>query len=67
MDLRTGLGRDSLMFQETLKQRKVGSLYAKMIDQWNNLPIYLREIQQLATFKSKLKTFFFEEAFAEFL
>ena len=67
MEFRSGIGRDRLMFQVNLQQHKSGNLYSKVITEWNSLPLALRNIQSIETFKPKLKAIFFKEAFAEFL
>jgi hypothetical protein len=67
IEFRSGSGRDRLMFKESLKEQSMGTLYAKVIKEWNRLPLKLRKIQHIDTFKSNLKTFLFQEAFQEFL
>ena len=67
INLRTGVGRDEMMIQISLAQRKKNDIYTKIILEWNNLPLELRRIQDIETFKVKLKTHFFRIAFAEFL
>ena len=67
MQLRVGCGRDNLMFQDSLQQHKSKTLCSKVIKEWNSLPLSLRQITSIKSFKTKLKTFFFKEAFKEFI
>ena len=67
MDLRQTSGRDSLMFKETLQENKTLTLAVKLKKEWNNLPLQTRELKNLNSFKSNVKTLFFRQAFAEFL
>ena len=65
--LRLESGRDKLMFTETIQDQRTGSLSAKLKREWNSLPLRIRKIIEINPFKSALKTFFFEQAFEEFL
>ena len=67
MELRQTSGRDSLMFKETLQENKTLTLSSKLKKEWNNLPLEIRKLKTLNSFKSNLKTLFFRQAFAEFL
>ena len=62
-NLRPGHGRDRLMFDCSLKQSKIETWLTKMILEWNGLPMSLRKIDNFDEFKSKLKTFYFKQAF----
>ena len=66
-DLRPSHGRDKLMFACDLKQLKNETLITQMIREWNVLPAKLRFIDKFDEFKSCLKTFYFKQAFAEYL
>ena len=65
--LRVTSGRDTLMFQDTVEEQRGGSLSAKLKKEWNGLPLEIRKTTEISRFKSKLKTYFFKQAFEEFL
>ena len=67
LHLRTGIGRDRTMFDETLIQRRQNTIKTKLIVEWNKLPYEIRTVTTLSSFKNKLKTFYFRKAFAECL
>ena len=60
---RPGSGRDKFMFECTLSMMKRDTWMSKMMFEWNQLPIELRMCQSIELFKSKLKTYYFEQAF----
>ena len=64
ISLRIGSGRDTYMFDESTSQNSIKN---KLITEWNKLPYVLRTVESLTTFKSKLKTFYFRAAFADFI
>ena len=64
ISLRVGSGRDTYMFDESTSQNSIKN---KLITEWNKLPYVLRTVESLTTFKSKLKTFYFRAAFADFI
>ena len=67
MNLRPGSGRDNLMFHLSNEQAKKNTIQTKLIVEWNRLPINIRQITSIPSFKTELKTFYFKEAFAQFL
>ena len=67
MNLRPGSGRDNLMFHLSNEQAKKNTIQTKLIVEWNRLPINIRQITSIQSFKTELKTFYFKEAFAQFL
>ena len=64
--LRPGHGRDPLMFKSTVDQCKNKTWNVYMILEWNALPLNLRSLDSLSTFKSKLKTHYFKLAFPDY-
>ena len=54
-------GRDSLMLK--IPEKKEKTIYYQMCICWNGLPINIRKAESLTCFKTKLKTFYFNEAF----
>ena len=67
MSLRVGSGRDAYMFSLSTSQSRQNSIKTKLISEWNNLPYALRTEESVSTFKSKLKSFYFKEAFTDFI
>ena len=65
--LREGCGRDKWMIQSNLDIQKSSAFISKMITTWNALPWELRQLEDLNSFKSQLKTFYFKQAFSELL
>ena len=63
---RVGSGRDHLMFQTNITLQKSSTWIAKMIIEWNRLEFDLRNLPDLNSFKTKLKTFYFTEAFKDY-
>ena len=59
--LRNGVGRDQHMFQTDKNDIKDKLLFSKIRQTWNHLPLQIRTLQALPTFKSKLKTKLFTE------
>ena len=39
------------------------TIASKMCTEWNNIPQYIREIKTIGSFKTQLKTHFFNKAF----
>ena len=62
MTLQLGKGRDTFMFQNNPECQKE-TMYNKMKNEWNLLPLHIRQQSNLTKFKSMLKTHFFKEAF----
>ena len=67
INLRPGYGRDALMFKSSIKTTKDNTVYTRIIQEWYHLPLSLREVKSVLTFKTRLKTYLFEKAFTEFL
>ena len=67
INLRYGVGRDKLMMDINLEQRKKRTIRTKIILEWNDLPLSIRKIEKIDTFKRQLKTHFFRKAFAKYL
>ena len=65
MNLRPETGRDELMFKIEKSKHSKETIFYRLKREWNNLPKYLRKIDQIQTFKSKLKTHFFKQAFPD--
>ena len=63
--LRPWHGRDAMMFSCNLDQCKNQTWVSKMILEWNDLPVKLRTITNLDSFKKALKTHYFQKAFPE--
>ena len=57
------VGRDDYMFKTELQKKE--SIFSSMKLEWNKLPIRIRNTTSTDSFKSKLKTFLFGEAFPE--
>jgi hypothetical protein len=64
--LRTGHGRDALMFKITVNQCKNKTWIVHMIQEWNALPFSLRSLVSLLVFKAKLKSHYFKLAFPDY-
>ena len=58
------VGRDDHMFQTEM--RKKDSIFTKIKTEWNKLSLQIRKLTSITLFKSKLKTFLFNEAFRSF-
>ena len=67
INLRYGVGRDKLMMDINLEQRKKRTIRTKIILEWNDLPLSIRKIEKIDSFKRQLKTHFFRKAFAKYL
>ena len=65
-NLRPECGRDDLMFNCSLQQRKNETCIIKMIIQWNELPVNLRSLDKFEPFKTRLKTYYFRQAFSQY-
>ena len=59
MELREGAGRDTKMFASTTADHKRNDLFQRIKNEWNALPMQIRECASLPIFKKKLKTFLF--------
>ena len=64
ISLRPGCGRDALTLTT---QYNNSPLFTKLSTEWNKLPLDLRSTNSLETFKGKLKTFYFRQAFPDFV
>ena len=67
IDLRVGVGRDKLMFDLTNLESCKITIKTKLITEWNGLPLSLRSEGTLTLFKTKLKTWYFKQAFEDYL
>ena len=67
LNLRPGSGRDILMLEINLNQRKKNTLYTHFIIEWNALPYNLRKIDNIDNFKAHLKAHFFKQAFNQYM
>ena len=67
INLRIGQGRDNLMLKYTSMKFENKSLFSKLAFYWNRLPYAIRIIQSIDSFKSKLKTYLFKEAYPQFI
>ena len=67
ISLRYGLGRDQSMFQYLSIFLNDSLLFVKLVSNWNKLPFFLRQIQSLTEFKSKLKSHFFRLAYPDLI
>ena len=65
--LRPGTGRDTLMFDVDVQQRKIGSVITKIMVEWNSLPLNIRNLKEITVFKSHLKTHLFKMAFSDLI
>ena len=63
INLRTGCGRDQLMFRPISERHTKDSIFDKLVIEWNSLPLSIRSCHILTLFKEKLKTFLFKDAF----
>ena len=59
MELREGAERDTKMFASTTADHKRNDLFQRIKNEWNALPMQIRECASLPIFKKKLKTFLF--------
>ena len=55
MTLRVGPGRDTFMFETSLRQNNQSIIFL-MKERWNKLPLQLRKCEEISTFKKRLKT-----------
>ena len=67
INLRIGIGRDQTMFKCWDRAYNHKLFYCKLITNWNSLPHDIRKIENLNTFKTKLKTYYFTKAYSEFV
>ena len=65
--LRLGKGRDTNMMEINLDQQKKNTIYTQIILEWNKLPLNIRSISELHSFKKQLKTYLFKTAFENLL
>ena len=61
---RRGAGRDTWMFNIDLTEYKISTIISRMITEWNNLPLELRQSDNINIFASSLKTYYFQKAFS---
>ena len=59
MELRADCGRDAFMFKPHNDDINCRRLTSKIINNWNALPLNIRQITSRTLFKTKLKTFLF--------
>ena len=64
MSLRPGRGRDTLMLT-VCNDRSL--LFSKLTSEWNSLSLELRSTNTIDLFKRKLKTFYFRQAFPDYV
>ena len=64
---RSGIGRDSLMFDISLTERKKKTVLTEIGLEWNSLPLDIRNVKDLGPFKSKLKTYYYQKAFGDYM
>ena len=63
-ELREGFGgRDKFMFSSESWELRSRVLSSQIKNEWNALPVNIRKCKTLETFKTKLKTHFFEDAY----
>jgi hypothetical protein len=67
INLRPARSRDRLMFDVNVDEYMAKSCYSAIIAEWNGLPYALRAITTIEGFKRQLKTYYFKEAYAQFL
>ena len=60
MTLREGFGRDSFMFSIDGSEMNKQNITYLITKQWNSLPLQLRKITEISSFKKFLKTYLFE-------
>ena len=63
ISLRPGHGRDGDMFESFPIFMKNRTLFCKLVQKWNELPLKMRKIESLNKFKTELKTYYFKLAF----
>ena len=65
IDLRDGCGRDNFMFKhlKDTKDKTRDTVFDKLIEEWNLLPLNIRKVKSVNVFKTRLKTFYFKKAF----
>ena len=65
INLRVGVGRDEYMLVHNSNHNADTrqSIFTKMTETWNNLPLTLRSIESRNAFKSNLKTHYFKLAY----
>ena len=65
MNLRRGTGRDEFMFCVSIPPHKRDTLHYKIKTEWNSLPLNIRKIKTISSFKTMLKTHLFRLAFPD--
>jgi hypothetical protein len=63
INLRIGRGRDVYMFQNEKTATRKTTLVHNIKEEWNCLPLHLRNTESISIFKKKLKTYYFNQAF----
>ena len=65
INLRIGRGRDMSMFKvDRITTTKAETLKQNIKKEWNSLPLHLRNIKSISTFKKNIKAHFFLQAFS---
>ena len=59
--LRVGVGRDNFMFSIDLKESVSKSLTSRIKEEWNKLPLKLRMLSNITSFRKNLKSYLFEQ------
>ena len=54
-----------MMFEYTLKDQEHPTLTSEINREWNQLPLSLRSLNEIKSFKNQLKTYYFTKAFPE--
>ena len=67
INLRPAKCRDRLMFEESVDEYLPKSCYSAIISEWNDLPYAIRAITTIDGFKRQLKTFYFRQAYTDFI
>ena len=65
ISLRPGAGRDECMFNVTVPPHRKDTILQIFKEEWNRLPLELRQLNSLQIFKRRLKHHFFRKAFPD--
>ena len=65
ISLRPGAGRDECMFNVTVLPHRKDTILQIFKEEWNRLPLELRQLNSLQIFKRRLKHHFFRKAFPD--
>ena len=63
INLRIGSGRDQFMFKSLPREFRKDTIFDKLVQQWNSLPLSLRQVTSHTVYKTQLKTLLFKDAF----